>query len=258
MDLGLLRNNFTLSVKDYIEWEPKVDVIHANAIIKDDEDGTKRCKYVGNEDETQTDDTADNKYHNQIMHRSLSVEELAMEEYHFGRVKQQQSSNVNNGGWTGWHDEGRTIRTLFRILCLDSLLQTTSSNDDNHEDFTIFLSPYQSSPLDLHIGHCVIYSASTNGTMQQINIRSFYERRKKEIEHLLSLIENMDAQAIADFVYASIQTRLQQFHPIDASNDVNGDATPLTKYSTNQFKGNNSILNDIQQIRTLSMIAAGN
>lgn len=203
-----------------------------------------------------------------ITNRSLNVEELAMEEYASGRLYNSShpidNSTVfldtldNNGGddekvnycgepfRVGWHDEGGHIRALFRILCMDKILKynnftnkgdantVTPSSSSSCEDWTIFLTKYQSAPLDLHIAHSYIgpfdhtdiitpkYDITNNDksfnnnndhknadTIEYFKLsRSFYERRRHIIEAFCQDLENKTDQELCQMIYESIQERV--------------------------------------------------
>ena len=63
--------------------------------------------------------------------------------------QQQQQQRVSRRpeaplwGWEGTHCEGRLFRSLFALLSWDLLFDTTVPG--------VFLTPYQTSPLDLHV-----------------------------------------------------------------------------------------------------------
>ena len=207
-------------------WSPLTDKSIANAIVNENKSSVgKRCSFMGNEVETETLDLGSI--------RSLNVEELALEEYNAGNLPKEdiQESKGIKGGWVGWHDEGGHVRVLFRIF-LSSVLGNDEAEqcfDDpklNHEQYTIFLTPYQSAPHDLHVGHAS-------------KIRSFYERRQHTLQDLCQKLEKMTPQEISDFVYQSVCSRKYI-------------ADKSTKTTTDKL-----LENDIHELRTLSMIAAG-
>ena len=203
----------------YNEFTPKTDRSIANAI--NSSDVGSRCSYVGWED--------DGCSHTR--HRSLNVEELAMQEYKSGRLPCDHSEqHLCGGGWVGWHDEGGHIRALFRILVSDTILQVTPEGSGMKE--MLFLTPYQAAPLDLHIG----YQTSLNDVgKEHYGLGSFYSNRLESIELFLKKLECMNRDELATFVYESISK----------------GAMSDTGTQDNFFK------RDIQEIRTLTLIAVG-
>jgi len=218
------------------EWSPSIDFTIANALNDSSVSGTgKRCSYVGNEDlyEEGVVDT-----------RSLTVEELALEEYALGKLPSEQSleSSISGGGWKGWHTEGLHVRVLFRILVFESLLAYDFYHGEGHqitqhsfEQMTIFLNPYQTCPLDLHVGHCLLQISQ-----EPIPIRSFYERRRKQIEQFFDELSSLSPQALSNLVYDCIITRKKKL--------IN---------SGRSWKKNSQLLRDIKELKILSMLAAG-
>ncbi|KAL9184005.1 hypothetical protein ACHAXT_002091 [Thalassiosira profunda] len=212
------------------DWCPITDVTVANAICSDSDEytGGKRCAFVGWEDGQGDDVTA--------LKRSLNVEELAMEEYHFGRLpcKTDGDSEEVKGQWVGWHNEGGHVRALFRIMCLQHLIGCCPKDDQGmDEQRTIFLTPYQFSPHDLHVGFCKV-----GGREVSSPIRGFYERRRAEIESFLSDLNQMEAGAVSDLVFEAVEQRWNR-HADDRS----------------RLK-DPRLLKDVRELRTLSMVAA--
>lgn len=213
------------------EWKPTTDFSIANALLHDNNDRIgKRCSYIY-EDETNDGNTGS---------RSLSVEELAIEEYSAGKLPDAGCS-LKGGGWKGWHSEGVHVRVLFRILVTDSLLRYDYNCNEFHpsnqlslEQITVFLTPYQSCPLDLHVGHCLLQSSITPEP-----IRSFYERRKRNIEEYLNRIKSLSPQDLSNLVHESIMKRKQTM--IDKGKAWDKDE---------------QLIRDLKEIRTLSLLAA--
>ena len=207
------------------DWSPITDVAVANAITSDSnrDVGTgKRCSFVGWEMHTLQDE--------QESHRSLNVEELAMEEYHFGRLPDVgEGDDIVKGNWVGWHDEGAHVRALFRILCLECLMKCCSDNELEDEHSTVRLTPYQRSPHDLHVGNFCTVSGSQG--------RGFYERRRNAIESYLTDLAQLDARNIGDKVYEAIKIRWD--HHVD-------DRSRLK---------DTRLLKDVMELKTLSLIA---
>lgn len=200
------------------DWSPITDCAVANSITMDSSDAAagKRCSFVGWEM---------HDYDGEVMdaHRSLNVEELAMEEYHSGRLPRDQELK---GQWAGWHDEGGHVRALFRILCLQHhLIECSNLN----EQTTIILTPYQNSPHDLHVGCFQTVSGS--------QVRGFYERRRTAIEKFLVNLSNFDASGLSKMVYDAIKTRWDR-HVDDRSRMKDP-----------------RLLKDVTELKTLSMIA---
>jgi len=126
-------------------------------------------------------------------------------------------------------------------MCLSDLLAST---DDNplflKEQTTVFLSPYQSSPHDLHVGCFNIANGESGEGMEGHKIiRGFYERRRQKVAAFLSKISQMDHQAIIDLLYESVEHRWRKHRDHQsAARDV-------------------ALQKDMSDLRTLSMIAAG-
>jgi hypothetical protein len=207
------------------DWSPKTDSMVANAIISDsiDAGAGKRCAFVGWEMHDRQDEME--------AHRSLNVEELAMEEYHSGRLPcDEDDVEEVKGQWVGWHDEGGHVRALFRILCLQHLMECCPHNTLGlAEQTTVILTPYQNSPHDLHVGHF----RSLSGTL----VRSLYERRRHAIESFLSDLTQLDTCALGDRVYEAVKRRWER-HVDDRS----------------RLK-DPRLLRDVMELKTLSLIA---
>ena len=75
--------------KSYTDWAPNTD--RSVGVSMNNEIGA-RCTFIGWED--------GNK--NNIIHRSLNVEELALEEYASGRLPNIEKGGSVSGGWVGW------------------------------------------------------------------------------------------------------------------------------------------------------------
>jgi len=217
------------SCSGYRDWSPETDVAVANAISNDRDELGKRCAFVGwesNDNDSRPETT-----------RSLNVEELALEMYHSARLPntndKNSSSNVPKGNWEGWHNEGGHLRKLFRLLFLQTILEFASVDDP-----TIFLSPYQHSPHDLHVGFQKVESDNHDRITFSL-IHGFYERRRDGVETFLSKLSHQTDQSMCDLVYDSVKARWDS-HANDESRmkDVN-------------------LLGDVAELRTLSMIAAG-
>jgi hypothetical protein len=187
-------------------WSPVVDVCVANALKQTSErNPRKRCSYIGREDSGMHDNI-----------RSLTVEELAMEEYFVG-VLPSCSSSLGGGGWKGWHDEGGFIRLLFRLFCTDSILVADPEDCSEVilEEATIYLSPYQSAPFDLHVAHSFYYTDVCHDNA--LPARSFYERRKAYLESFFNHIENLGPQQLSDAVYECAERLKNRSHALSSS-----------------------------------------
>eukprot|EP00590_Aulacoseira_subarctica_P005777 CAMPEP_0172432948 /NCGR_PEP_ID=MMETSP1064-20121228/65751_1 /TAXON_ID=202472 /ORGANISM="Aulacoseira subarctica , Strain CCAP 1002/5" /LENGTH=797 /DNA_ID=CAMNT_0013180599 /DNA_START=518 /DNA_END=2911 /DNA_ORIENTATION=+ len=208
-------------------WLPTTDISVANS-IKSGENGT-RCAFVGWEESA--DVTSSPK-----VHRSLNVEELALEEYASGRLPNDDSTPVEGpcGGWIGWHDEGGHIRALFRILSTDQLL---GSKAVLGESFSLYLTPYQNSPLDLHVAaqglQALPHDSGINNFVS--STKGFYFQRKAAIDAFLKAIEQLSQDDLCDIVYETIKKKFLECKLISDSN----------------------LMKDVSELRKLSLIAAG-
>ena len=208
----------------YSDWTPTVDHAIANSIASDESIVGKRCSYVGFDDDVGSLETG-----------SLNVEELAMEYYRTGRLPDKDTSSIK-GGWVGWHDEGGKIRTLFRVLTSAHILGMdwgcrAQALHGAHEFATIHLTPYQSAPFDLHVG------AEMTGNENVAARRGFYERRRAEIDVFLDGLSCLTPEDLSGLVYEAIEARF--------------------KYTSNIQYTDPTLERDIQQVRTLSLLAAG-
>lgn len=205
----------------YHDWEPTTDTSVANA-TNDNVPGTRRS-FIG---------LVEN--HDGIPSRSLNVEELAIEEYATGRLPNTGDiDGLEGGGWIGWHDEGGMVRTLFRILCWERILSLTCCRCEEEYDPSLFLSPYQTSSHDLHVAYMQI---KCNDNRLLSTSKCFYERRRQEIEIFLSALKKSSPEDVAHLVFRSV---------MDKVNDC----------TRNQRIVAESLQKDLQQIRTLTMIA---
>jgi hypothetical protein len=212
-----------VSNEKYSDWIPVVDTTTANAISNDSSGPGSRCAYVGFEEDEQ----------NTVYIGSLNVEELAMEYYQKGRlpVAEAPAEVPAAKGWKGYHDEGGRLRALFRILSSETLgmdwASSVAARVQTQDLLTIHLTPFQSAPFDLHVG----------AELRSIKSFGFYQRRRQDIDLFLKKLASLDAQAVGDLVYDSINRRFQHVT------------------SSNHFDP--SIERDILQVRTLSMLACG-
>ncbi|KAI2489476.1 phosphodiesterase I [Fragilaria crotonensis] len=231
-ELGMrMRNNSSTSgheIKSYVDWVPATDHAVAVALGGAQTTAGSRCSYVGFEDtENGMADAT-----------SLNVEQLALEYYATGRLP-LGNEELTGGKWEGWHDEGGRLRTLFRIMCASPLLGMDGGcgikdpSDANSEHYTVHLVKYQGAPFDLHVGS---WSHVRNGKATQ-RVSGFYHRRSQRIEAFLARLEKSNPQELCDCVYDSIKARV-----LVARASLHSNAT---------------LVRDIQQMRTLSMLAAG-
>ncbi len=214
------------------DWVPPTDVSIANALSHESgPQAGKRCSYIS------STDLVDGKVEG---HRSLTVEELAIVEYATGKLPHDEIS-LKGGGWQGWHSEGVHVIALFRILMSHSLLRFDYHHHENEqlpllslEQFTVFLTPYQSTPLDLHVGHCTLQTSQN-----PVPIRSFYERRKRQIEDFLKELESSSSQELSNLVHQSILHRKQ-----------------VLMHLEKPWENDQQLVRDLTEIRTLSLLAA--
>lgn len=202
-------------------WRPVIDISVANSIRT--EPGT-RCTFVGWEDDT---DVTSSK-----LHRSLNVEELALEEYSSGRLPNCHSELIEgpSGGWIGWHDEGGHIRALFRILCCHEILGSKSAPSKSE---LLYLTPYQTSPLDLHVAAQSLPEDPSVGGGN--SVQCFYNHRKRCIDEFLDKIGEMTQGDLCDMVYESIKRNVAESKSIIDT----------------------VLMRDASELRKLSLIAAG-
>jgi hypothetical protein len=209
------------SSSKYSDWTPVTDTAVANSIASDRNGGGGRCAFVGFE----VDDDIS------IHTRSLNVEELAKEFYSLGKLPESNDSRSARakGGWVGYHDEGGKIRALFNILSSATLgMDWTHNTNDDSRVPTIHLTPYQGSPFDLHV-------AEGNGTASEGC--GIYVRRKAAIDSFLDELASLNEEEVSDLVYDNVKKRLEYLKSI---NHVDA-----------------SLEREVEQVRTLSMLAAG-
>jgi len=217
-------------VQKYIDWQAVTDHMVANALENEENGAGSRCAFVGFEDDGGNS-------------RSLNVEELAMELYNTGRLPVDCLPGELKGGWVGWHDEGGNIRALFRVLCSAPLLGMDwgCGHISNDHCSTVHLSPYQGAPFDLHVGFTLSTSEDSGSDDRETSNENahagFYVRRRERIQEFLSKLAAMDGQDLCDLVHESIFARLQ--------------------YMVQLKMPDPSLDRDLQQVRTLSLLAAG-
>jgi hypothetical protein len=216
-------------MKKYSDWTPKTDQAVANALAGEETMVGRRCSFIGFEDrDKETFDLG-----------SLNVEQLAMEYYRTGRLPSEDDGSVR-GGWAGWHDEGGRVRALFRVISSASILgmdwgcfYDKMENARAEELATVHLTPYQTAPFDLHVG-----AELQIDKLSESNARNgFYQRRRQAINKLLARLDNLEPQGCSDLVYESVAARLE--------------------YAALMKRNDPTLERDAQQVRTLSMLAAG-
>ena len=226
--LGSSPKDQTEKKKGYNDWSPVVDEAVAVALATEEVTAGKRCSYIGFEE-------------NDMAHlSSLNVEQLATEFYASGRLP-KNDPELEGGGWVGWHDEGGHLRALFRILCAGPILgmdngcgSLCATPTEAIEMSTIHLTPYQGAPFDLHVGSWTHYHRSDKSD-HSFCVRGFFARRKEVIDRYLGYLEQLDSQSISNLVFKTVMSRL-------------GDLLN---------KSDVTLSRDVQQLRTLSMLAAG-
>ena len=211
-------------INKYSDWRPITDQAVANSMECDDSTVGKRCSYIGFE--------ADE---NPLTLSSRNVEELSMEYYRSGKLFGEDQQP--RGGWEGWHDEGGKVRALFRVICSAPLLGMDwgcSYSDldaiSRKEHNSIHLTPYQRAPFDLHVGAEMEVGSG-------VGSRGFYMRRRQKIDQFLRCLEVLTAQELSDLVFDAVRSRLE--------------------YAASTHRDDPTLENDILQIRTLSLLAAG-
>jgi hypothetical protein len=234
--LGVPSKDQTEKKKGYSDWCPIVDEAVAVALAGQEASAGHRCSYVGFED---------SEPNGKVQLASLNVEQLAAEYYSSGRLP-KNNPKLDGGGWVGWHDEGGYLRALFRILCADPILgmdngcgSVDATPAEAIERATIHLTPYQGAPFDLHVGSWTNHR-SPRCTDYRLSVRGFFARRKENIDKYLCRLEQLDSQAIADLVFDTVKARL-------------GDPTNQHQ----RLSSDVALSRDLQQLRTLSMLAAG-
>ena len=110
------------------------------------------------------------------------------------------------GQWVGWHNEGGHVRALFRVLCLHHLLEDCSQDQLRlNEQTIIVLTPYQSSPHDLHVGYFEIDDVQFGSPIQ-----GFYERCRLAIESFLSKFTQLDECGISELIHKAVKRRWER------------------------------------------------
>lgn len=211
----------------YIDWTPKVDQAVA-ASLRGEEDESivgKRCSFIGFEDVEQEN--------GRVSPSSLNVEQLAMEFYNTGRLPCNDPA-LSGGGWVGWHDEGGHLRALFRLLCAGAVLGMDGgcgSLPNDESIYSVYLTPYQGSPFDLHVGSWGLPDSTLPC------VPGFLARRRTKITMFLNKLQDMSSQEVSDAVHQAVLARW--------------------KFGKEQGKPDSVLIRDITRVRTLSMLAAG-
>jgi hypothetical protein len=229
------RNSAETNSNKYSDWTPVTDIFLANSLRSEEKEAGSRCAFVGFED---------GEEHGRISSSSLNVEELAMELYGSGRLPViQDNTGKRKGGWKGWHNEGGHIRALFRIICSVPILGMDWGCCRFNEDgrsvgdlATIYLSPYQGAPFDLHVGHERHHDRSKTGKTSHLSF-SFYNRRSTVINAFLNKLAIMEGQDLCDLVFDAIMSRA-------TSMKETGQNDPV-------------VYRDLINVKTLSAVAAG-
>jgi hypothetical protein len=237
-ELSLRMENFDCNpaecnVAKYTDWKPLTDFFLANSLSSDRKEAGSRCAFVGFED---------GEDNGRISSSSLNVEELAMDLYGSGRLPVIQDRSAK-GGWKGWHNEGGHIRALFRIMCSAPILGMDWGCRRFNEDdgllgdlTTIYLSPYQHAPFDLHVGHERYQDRSKTEELSYLSF-SFYNRRSTVISAFLNKLAKMEGQDLCDLVFDAIVSRATFMRETGQSDPV--------------------VCRDLINVRTLSALAAG-
>ena len=223
----------------YSDWTPCTDYFVANSIERDKIEPGSRCAFVGFEDDIDRS----------LLSSSLNVEELALDLYRTGRLPNcigDNNDGVLRGGWTGWHNEGATIRALFRIICGGPLLGMDFGNISRakHEMYlldhtTVHLSPYQQGPFHLLVGYELqkVKFNAHNEDSYFTSTPSFYCQRADKISQFLTKLSATNGQALCDLVYDAVASKLEHA-------------------CLNKLK-DPFLTQDIVQVRTFSALAAG-
>ena len=228
------------SLKDaYSDWNPLTDYFVANSIDRDKIEPGSRCAFVGFEDDID----------HSLLSTSLNVEELAMDLYRTGRLPNcidEKSKSALKGGWTGWHNEGATIKSLFRVLCGGPLLRMDFGNvvDTKPEaevlqDVTVHLSPYQQGPFHLLVGYELhkVKGINSDDDSFYTSTPSFYCKCADKISQFLAKLSKTNGQELCDMVFDAVAARLEHSY-------LNKLKDPFISL-------------DVVQVRTLSALAAG-
>ena len=233
--LGDRSKEFVAKKNGYMDWCPIVDEAVAIALTGNEQSTGQRCSYVGFEDD---------EHKEKVPFSSLNVEQLATEFYSSGRLPKNDPV-LSGGGWVGWHDEGRLLRTLFRIICAGPILGMDSGcgshcyqSREVLERSTVHLTPYQSAPFDLHVGSWSNHRL-THENDHKFIVPGFFARRRDKIERYLGRIAQLDSQEISDLVFDCVNSRL--------------DSPDYHQRLVTDFV----LVSDLKQLRTLSMLAAG-
>ena len=218
------------------DWSPTVDYSVANALSNGDKSAVgQRCSFISWDAGSDQEDVIN-------VTRNLTVEELALDMYHQGVLPADDSMNNGDikGGFVGWHCEGSHVRAIFRILCLQDLLGQLSHRQITDMDNSIFLTPYQASPYDLHVGmQSARFYGEDRGDPYFIPGRSFYERRREVIDEFLEKLAQLDSQSICDLLHVCLEKRY------------------LRHSSVQGILLDESLQRDMAELRSISCVAAG-
>jgi hypothetical protein len=218
------------------EWEPRVDSSVANSLT----DATTAARGTRTAFVNYEDNDSEGKEVSQS--RSMNVEEYAKDLYKTGRLPVSGDDECGGGGWEGWaDDEGRVLRTLFRIICgapifgADFGCQRMMATDPMRS--SIFLTPYQQTPYDLHVAYQKFENRSNAFSKLDSRRNSFYQRRYSLIVALRERLSRLNGQELSDAVFDSVTSRLHYLHQAGRKDPV--------------------LDRDLAQIRTLSAVAVG-
>jgi hypothetical protein len=193
------------------EWEPRVDSSVANSLT----DATTAARGTRTAFVNYEDNDSEGKEVSQS--RSMNVEEYAKDLYKTGRLPVSGDDECGGGGWEGWaDDEGRVLRTLFRIICgapifgADFGCQRMMATDPMRS--SIFLTPYQQTPYDLHVAYQKFENRSNAFSKLDSRRNSFYQRRYSLIVALRERLSRLNGQELSDAVFDSVTSRLHYLH----------------------------------------------
>jgi len=148
--------------------------------------------------------------------------------------------------WTGWQGGGEKLLALFRILCyplLGSDWGSYASPEYKRDSFSpsLVLTPYQEAPLDLFVGFNMQSQNHSQddrrGSGNNPKRAGIYFRRRALIDEFLTKLSVMDSQALCDLVHEFVSDHV--------------------RFATKHQQSDPSLEQDVQQLRILSLVAAG-
>jgi VRR-NUC domain len=233
-EISLIETSTTTPSRKTNEWEPVVDTSVANSLTDASAARGTRTSFVSNEDN-------DSEGRDVSQNRSMNVEEYAKELYATGRIPVSGDHDECFGGWEGWaDDEGRVLRTLFRIICGAPIFGADYGCHRMATDPmlpSVFLTPYQQAPFDLHVAYQKFEDRANAFSKLDSRRSSFYQRRFSLIVSLREKLSSLNGQELCDAVFDSVTSRLYYMHQVGRKDPV--------------------LDRDLSQIRTLSAVAAG-